>query len=112
MPFYYKGTQARVAFGLSDNVAAIALVGIGFLRATNVIFHFTGDEPELNLQASQLSLDVTFEPATVCPPPQRQDTFAVCQATELDGSHSNGCESKELPALLFPFGLDSDSNKE
>ena len=109
MPFYYKGTQARVAFGLSDDVAATALVGVGFLRATNAIFHFTGDEPELNLQAIQLSLDITFEPASVRPPPQCQDTFAVCQATETNGSPDDD-EDQKLPALLSPF--DSDSDKE
>ena len=112
MPFHCKGTQAGVAFGLSNDVAATALVGVGFLRATNSLFHFTGDKPELNLQAIQLSLDVTFEPATVRPPPQRQDMFAVFQATESDGSHSDGGGSKELPSLLSPFGLDSDSIEE
>ena len=112
MPFYYEGTQARVAFGLSDNVAATALVGIGFLRATNAIFHFTGDEPELNLQAIQLSLDVTFEPATVRPPPQRQDAFAVYQAAGANEPHSDGSDAEGLPALLSPFGLDSDSDDE
>ena len=64
MPFYYKGTQAQVAFGLSDNVAATALVGIGFLHATNAIFHFTGDKPELNLKR-QTSLRIG-QRKTIC----------------------------------------------
>ena len=105
MLFYYEGSQARVLFGLSDNVAATALVGVG----VNAIFHFTGDEPELNLQAIQLLLDITFEPASVRPPPQRQDTFAAYQATETNGSPDDD-EDQKLPALLSPF--DSDSDKE
>ena len=94
-------------FGLSDNVAATALVGVGFLRATDAIFHFTGDEPELNLQAIQLLLDITFEPASVHPPPQHQDTFAVYQATETDDPPDKD-EDQKLPALLSPFDSDSD----
>ena len=107
MLFHCEGTQARVAFGLSDNVAATALVGVGFPRATNAIFHFTRDKPELNLQAIQLSLDITFEPASVRPPPQCQDTFAVYQATETDDPPDEGKDQK-LPALLSPFNSDSD----
>ena len=97
-------------------MAATALVGIGFLCATNAIFHFTGDKPELNLQAIQLSLDITFEPASVRPPPQHQDTFAVYQATELDGLHDDDEDEKlpalfpreKLPTLLSPFDSNSD----
>ena len=107
MLFYYEGTQARVAFGLSDNVAATALVGVGFLHATNTIFHFTRDKPELNPQAIQLLLDITFEPALVRPPPQRQDTFAVYQATETNNPPDNK-EEEKLPALLSPFNSNSD----
>ena len=114
MPFYYEGYQARVSFGLSDNVAATALVGIGFLRAAKAIFHFTGDEPELNLQAIQLSLDITFEPASVRPPPQRQDTFAVYQAivaaNPSDDNDDDDDDDPKMPGLLSP--LDSDSDEE
>jgi hypothetical protein len=81
MPYSKDGTQARVAFGLSDHVAATALVGIGFLRATKAISHFAGDEPYLQLPAIDLSLDVTYEAASVRTPPVRRDSSNVYQAT-------------------------------
>ena len=80
MPNYQDGAQARVAFGFSKKVAATTLVGIGFLRATNAICHFTGNEPDLHLQAIGLLLDVTYKPATVCPPPIHQDSTTVYTA--------------------------------
>ena len=93
---------------MSDNVAATALVGIGFLRAAKAIFHFTGDEPELNLQAIQLSLDISFEPASVCPPPQRQDTFAVYQAIVAADQQNDDDDDPQMPGLLSPFDSNSD----
>ena len=59
MPHYCDGAQACIAFGLSEKVAAMALVGIGFLRATNAICHFTRNETDLHLQAIGVSLDMT-----------------------------------------------------
>ena len=64
LPYMYKGEQARVAFGLAEDVATSALVGIGFLRSTKALMAFTGDDPELQLQAVGASLPLFFEPPT------------------------------------------------
>ena len=66
------------------------------------------------MQAIQLSLDVTFEPASVRPPPQRKDPFAVYQAVEAAGPDEeiDDEEADDLQALLSRNGLDSDSDEE
>ena len=54
------------------------------------------------------STDITFEPASVRPPPQRQDTFAVYQAIVAADPPDDDEEDPNMPGLLSPFDDDSD----
>ena len=99
MPFLHNGRRAKVSFGLANNIAATALVGIGFLRATNSIIHLSSAEPELTLQALNLNLPVTFDPPSVRDPPTQIESPAIYMTSKelydemVEGEHS-GHESK------------------
>lgn len=92
LPSFHKGQQARVSFGLATNVAASALVGIGFLRATNSLLHFSGSEPELFVQAIDLNIPITFEAPSVRSPPARIDATSTYMASERDSDSSSDGE--------------------
>jgi hypothetical protein len=92
LPALFKGSPARLAFGLAENLATSALVGVGLLTATNAVVSFAGKDPELYLQAIQLNLPMTFEAPTLRDPPIRKDAAAAYLAKQ------NWTESS------FPYG--------
>ena len=84
MPSQIDGEHAKISFGLGENVAASALVGIGFLTKADAIMHFSGNEPEIHVQALDISLPLTFEPPTVRTPPSRIDASHAYVTTKED----------------------------
>ena len=95
MPFSFKGAHAKVAFGLAESIAATALVGIGFLRATNAIMHFSSEEPEIFLQALNANLRIFYEPPTVREPPRSVDSTAVYTAVEKEDTYDHSYYNRE-----------------
>jgi hypothetical protein len=95
LPYMYKGEQARVAFGLAEDVATSALVGIGFLRSTKALMAFTGDDPELQLQAVGASLPLFFEPPTRRVPPIRRDSTNAYQARPMEDIEDTSDDSED-----------------
>lgn len=84
MPYEMNGATVRISFGLSEDAAASALVGIGFFTKTRAILSFSNPaEPTLHMQAIQLNLPVEFEPSSVRDPPVRTDSAQVYTATTL-----------------------------
>jgi hypothetical protein len=84
LPTTFKGKPARIAFGLAENLATSALVGVGLLTGTNAIVSFTGQDPELYLQALQMNLPMTFEAPTLRDPPVRKDAINAYLSKQID----------------------------
>ena len=84
LPTTFKGKPARIAFGLAENLATSALVGVGLLTGTNAIVSFTGQDPELYLQALQMNLPMTFEAPTLRDPPVRKDAINAYLSKQVD----------------------------
>lgn len=82
LPFVHQGQPARVAFGLAENLATTALVGVGFLKATQAIMSFTAGRPELFLQAIETSLALTMEIPHKRPIPRQEDAAKVYTAPQ------------------------------
>jgi len=67
--------DARVAFGLSEQAAASALVGIGFLQKTKAVVSFANNEdPSLVMAPLGLTLPIAFETPSVRPTPKGKDS--------------------------------------
>ena len=74
LPFLVQGERARISFGLSDSVAATALLGLGFIRNTRCNLNFEDiDNPSVYIGALNKTLRLTLEEPSLRPVPSRQD---------------------------------------
>ena len=72
IPSQIGGEQARLSFGLSEQVSVTALLGVGFFQASQSILSFS-DESQLHVQRIEMSLPVSCEPPSLRTPPTRAD---------------------------------------
>ena len=74
LPFLVRGERAQLSFGLSDAVAATALLGCGFIRSTRCNLNFEDeDHPTVYVGALGKTLRLTMEEPSIRPIPNRQD---------------------------------------
>ena len=74
LPFLVRGERAQLSFGLSESVAATALLGCGFIRNTRCSLNFEDqDNPVVYIGAINKTMRLTLEEPTLRPIPVRHN---------------------------------------
>jgi hypothetical protein len=74
-PYRYRRESCTLAFGLSENAAATAIVSINFLRRTKALWSYDDKSPTLHLTIWNTTLRVQYEQPAQREPPTPQMRF-------------------------------------